>query len=60
MKTDVTEFVQDESGAITVDWVVLAAGVMGVALMVITLSFGGANEGAAQIGYTLSSLTVGV
>lgn len=32
--TSMTRFLQDETGAVTVDWVVLTAGVVGLAIVV--------------------------
>ena len=36
MKNRVFEFVADESGAVTVDWVVLTAAIVGLGVLVIT------------------------
>lgn len=54
------EFAEDEGGAVTVDWVVLTAAIVGLALFVIFLVRGGVNELATKISGTLeNSITVG-
>lgn len=42
-------FTNDESGAITVDWVVLTAAIVGIAIAVITLISGGIQDAANGI-----------
>ena len=44
-----TKFVNDESGAVTVDWVVLTAAIVGIAIAVITLISGGIENAANNI-----------
>lgn len=44
-----TKFANDESGAVTVDWVVLTAAIVGIAIAVITLISGGINTAAEAI-----------
>ncbi|MEL6586821.1 MAG: hypothetical protein AAFY65_06440 [Pseudomonadota bacterium] len=48
------EFIAREEGAITVDWVVLTAAVVGVALAVVTVISTGANSATASVDDTLS------
>ncbi|GGE49516.1 hypothetical protein [Actibacterium pelagium] len=53
-------FVEDEGGAVTVDWVVLTAAIVGLAIFVIFLVRGGAGALATKISNTLAnSITVG-
>lgn len=47
MKTIFTKFARDESGAITVDWVVLCAAVVGLAATA-TLAIQTSTDGLAQ------------
>ncbi len=44
-----TKFANDESGAVTVDWVVLTAAIVGIAIAVITLISGGIENAANGI-----------
>ncbi|MDH3263811.1 MAG: hypothetical protein OEM24_07425, partial [Paracoccaceae bacterium] len=46
-RTQAERFLRDESGAVTIDWVVLTAGVSFLALIIIA-SFAPANEGIAS------------
>jgi len=47
-------FVEDEDGAVTVDWVVLTAAIVGIGLVVLNISRGGVYQAASDI---YSSLT---
>jgi len=47
-------FVKNESGAVTVDWVVLTAAIVGIAIAVLTVVSGGINQAATSINSTLS------
>jgi hypothetical protein len=47
-------FIQDEQGAITVDWVVLSAGIVGIGIAVTTLISGGIE---ALSGETAGAMT---
>lgn len=51
-------FAADEDGAVTVDWVVLTAAVLGMAIMVVALIQGGATDVSTGIGAKLSSATL--
>ena len=44
-----TKFSSDESGAVTVDWVVLTAAIVGIAIAVITLIGGGIQDASNGI-----------
>lgn len=48
-------FCSDESGAITVDWVVLTAGVVGLALAVIVVISSGAENSSTDITNSLAN-----
>ncbi|MCG6903376.1 MAG: hypothetical protein LJE68_11920 [Rhodobacter sp.] len=50
-----TRFIQDDDGAVTVDWVVLAAAVVGLSIAIFTTLGNGAHDHAELIGTTLSS-----
>ncbi|MEM8870555.1 MAG: pilus assembly protein [Pseudomonadota bacterium] len=47
-------FVEDEDGAVTVDWVVLTAAIVGIGLIVLQIIRGGVYDAASDI---YSSLT---
>lgn len=48
-------FAKDESGAVTVDWVVLTAAIVGIAIAVLTVIAGGVNTAANAIDDELDS-----
>ena len=48
-----TKFANDESGAVTVDWVVLTAAIVGIAIAVISLISGGIKDAATGINTNL-------
>ena len=52
-------FKKDEDGAVTVDWVVLTAAIVGLGIAVLTSVSGGTNALANKISSNLSSQTVG-
>lgn len=54
----IENFCNDESGAVTVDWVVLTAAIVGLGLAVITSVRGGVNTLATNIGGALSGAQV--
>ena len=54
-KTSFTAFLADERGAITVDWVVVTAGVVGLALDVIAVVSGGVENGSSDISQSLAN-----
>lgn len=58
MKTFFEYFVRDENGAVTVDWVVLTAGVVGLAVgAVLIMNNGPMNVGTA-IGGAIGSMSI--
>lgn len=54
-----SKFFNDESGAITVDWVVLTAALVGLAIAVIALISAGARAPTNALNSTLSTEIVG-
>ena len=48
-------FAKDESGAVTVDWVVLTAAIVGIAIAVLTVIAGGINSASVDINSSLES-----
>ncbi|MEM7506270.1 MAG: hypothetical protein AAF415_05955 [Pseudomonadota bacterium] len=59
--TSIKQFIRDESGAVTIDWVALTAGIL---LLGIALVFGIFNEGvdplANRIGTALSDAAIDI
>ena len=55
MKTIFAKFINDEDGAVTVDWVVLTAAIVALGLAVGTSVSDGATELASSIGDDLSA-----
>ena len=53
-----TNFFADESGAVTVDWVVLTAAIVGMGIAVLTSVSGGATTMASNISGALGSASV--
>lgn len=53
------KFSKDEDGAVTVDWVVLTAALVGIGLAVISTIRGGINEAATDINQQLTSAYAG-
>ena len=56
----IKSFTRDESGAVTTDWVVLTAGVVSFALLVMTNIGGGVTNLSQGIANNLNATTVGV
>lgn len=54
----VKNFRKDEDGAVTVDWVVLTAAIVGLGIAVIASVRGGVNDLAGDIGTELTNATV--
>lgn len=52
-----SSFLKSEDGAVTVDWVVLTAAVVGLAIGVVTLVVQGATDTSASLGATLTNAT---
>jgi Flp pilus assembly pilin Flp len=52
-------FAKDEIGAVTVDWVVLTAGIVGLGIVVMTKVGGGVTTLGTNIATKVSTTTVG-
>jgi Flp pilus assembly pilin Flp len=55
----IKNFRADEDGAVTVDWVVLTAAIVGLGIAVLTSVSGGATNLAGDISTELTDTTVG-
>lgn len=55
---NIKTFAADESGAVTVDWVVLTAAIVGLGIAVIASVRTGTNDVATQIQTSLSSASI--
>ena len=55
-----TTFKNDESGAVTVDWVVLTAAIVGLGLAVLTTVSGGVQDIAGDISQEMIDREVGI
>lgn len=55
MKYLVSQFWENESGAVTVDWVILSAGVIGLALASMGVVIDGTEDLTGDVDTTLSS-----
>ena len=51
----INSFKRDEDGAVTVDWVVLTAGIAGITLALLLIVGGATDDYADEIGDTMSS-----
>jgi Flp pilus assembly pilin Flp len=58
IKTLIKNFAADESGAVTVDWVVLTAAIVGLGLAVVTSVRSGVTSLGSSISGSLSSASV--
>lgn len=56
--TLINNFRNDESGAVTVDWVVLTAAIVGLGIAVISTVAGGINSMGTTIATALSGATI--
>jgi len=56
MKNLINAFVKDEDGAVTVDWVVLTAAIVGIALAIIAVVSKGLSNAATDIANSLSGV----
>ena len=50
----IEQFFKSEDGAVTVDWVVLTAAILGLGLLVLTIIAAGATDVSTGIGASLS------
>jgi len=55
---NIKTFAADESGAVTVDWVVLTAAIVGLGIAVVTSVRTGVNDLAGDINTSLAGATV--
>jgi len=55
---NIKNFAADESGAVTVDWVVLTAAIVGLGIAVVASVRGGVNNVAEQIGGSMTGVTI--
>ncbi|MEO9825233.1 MAG: hypothetical protein ABJF50_12525 [Paracoccaceae bacterium] len=53
----IRQFIQSEDGAVTVDWVVLTAAIIGLGLVVVTLIASGTTNVSSGVGASLSAAT---
>jgi Flp pilus assembly pilin Flp len=53
------KFAANETGAVTVDWVVLTAGIVGLGIIVMTKVGGGATTVSTKIATSLGTTAVG-
>lgn len=56
---DWLNFTADESGAVTVDWVVLTAAIVGIGLLVLIPIAYGANNAASLVGSSIGVMGLG-
>jgi Flp pilus assembly pilin Flp len=56
----IKNFRADEDGAVTVDWVVLTAAIVGLGIAVLTTVSGGAEDLAGDIGAELTAIDPGL
>lgn len=54
----INAFVKDEDGAVTVDWVVLTAAIVGLGIAVLTSVSGGTTSLADKISSSLSNMSI--
>ncbi|WP_179378759.1 Flp family type IVb pilin [Jannaschia marina] len=59
MLNSINTFINDESGAVTVDWVVLTAALVGLGLAVMSVVSGGIQNLSGDIGQTLANQAPG-
>ncbi|WP_179378757.1 Flp family type IVb pilin [Jannaschia marina] len=55
MLRTINAFINDESGAVTVDWVVLTAALVGLGLAVMSVVSGGIQNLSGDVGQTLAN-----
>ncbi len=53
-----TRFIRDEDGAVTVDWVVLTAAIVGIGVVVLTAVGGATADYGTEIGSHLAEQTI--
>lgn len=55
----VLRFLREEDGAVTVDWVVLTAAVIGIAMVALNPIFTGTNSIASKVSQSVSTAPIG-
>ena len=55
---NIKNFAADESGAVTVDWVVLTAAIVGLGIAVVASVRTGVNNVAGEIGGSMTGVTI--
>ncbi len=58
MLKKISHYMRDEDGAVTVDWVVLTAALVGLGVAMITVIGDGAMSTSSSVGNRLSSLSI--
>jgi len=58
MKNSYFSFLKDESGAVTVDWVVLTAAIVGLAIAAFAVIESNTGQLAADVGATVGNVNV--
>ena len=58
MSNAIKNFIREESGAVTVDWVVLTAAIVGLGIAVITSIGKGALDSSTGLGVVLADMEV--
>ena len=58
IRARIARFLQDDGGAVTVDWVVLTAGLVGFAIVATALVVEGATDTSTGLGARLSAADV--
>lgn len=59
MRNKFTKFLRNECGAVTVDWVVLAAAIVAISVVAITSIQSATNSVGSDLGETITSLSEG-
>lgn len=59
MNTVFKNFCRDDDGAVTVDWVVLTAAIVGLGVAVIAMVSAGATDAGTGVGAALSAHSIG-
>jgi Flp pilus assembly pilin Flp len=54
-----TKFRRDEDGAVTVDWVVLTAAIVGLAIAIIAAIASGALDQSTSVGSVIDTMSIG-
>lgn len=60
VRPEIAQWLENEDGAVTTDWVVLTAGIVTIALIAISSVSGGTQDYAARTGTELADRSLGV